>query len=201
VLSLVAWLGCVGTVHAQTWEPLRSDYRNLRGINFVAEFPDLAGAPDFFGVASPTAMWQFYHQHPSNAARIDQQLDWVKRCGVNAVRVFLSFPAWLHHRANPGPNGNQFVVNFHDFVQRCHARRIYVMPVFWSDISVHSNQALLKMLQLDGFISPRLVARGSAGIASSWSRSTWSLGRRRQQSELGGSRRLAGIGSAWPGNR
>ncbi len=125
---------------AQAWETLRSDYRNLRGINFVAEFPDLAGTTEFYGVASPTAMWHFYHQHAANAARIDAQLTWAKRCGFNAVRVFLSFPAWLHYRANPINNQNQFLVNLHDFVQRCHARQLYVMPVFWSDTAVHADR-------------------------------------------------------------
>ncbi len=124
------------------WECIRADFRNLRGINYVPVFPQLAGTAGYHGVASPTALWHFYHQHPQNTARIDEQLDWVKRCGFNAVRVFLSSPAWTHYRNNPVNGQNQFLLNFADFVTRCHAKQLYVVPVFWSDVAVHGNQAI-----------------------------------------------------------
>lgn len=123
---------------AQVWEPIRADYRNVRGINFVPVYPQLTGTPNYYDVCSPTAMWHFYHQHPLNYARIDEQLDWVKATGFNAVRVLLSSPAWLYHDANRTSGNNQFLLNFADFVARCHARAIYVIPVLWSDIAVHS---------------------------------------------------------------
>lgn len=135
---------------AQTFENLGSNYEKLRGINFVANYPSLnslignPAAPfPYYGVASPTAMWKFYDPAGQTAVEVAQQLDWVKRTGFNAVRVFLSYPAWLHYRSNPpvGTTGNAFINRFKHFVGLCHARGIRVMPVLWDGVAVHLNDA------------------------------------------------------------
>jgi hypothetical protein len=134
---------------AQTFENLGANYEKLRGINFVANYPSLnslianPAAPfPYYGVASPTAMWKFYDPAGPTAAAVAQQLDWVKRTGFNAVRVFLSYPAWLHYRENPpvGTTGNAFVKRFKHFVGLCHARGIRVMPVLWDGVAVHAAE-------------------------------------------------------------
>ncbi len=141
-MALLATLLCGIGLRAQAWEPIRADYRNVRGINFVPVYPQMAGTPGYYDVCSPTALWHFYHQHPQNTQRIDQQLDWVKCTGINTVRVFLSSLAWTHHDNNRTNGNNQFLLNFADFVTRCHARQIYVIPVLWSDIAVHTNKLI-----------------------------------------------------------
>jgi len=135
-----------GTVlTAQTFENLGSFYEKLRGINFVANYPSLSGlignpaAPfPYYGVASPTAMWKFYDENGTTAAEVAQQLDRVKKTGINGLRVFLSYPAWLHYRSNPPPGvtGNAFLNRFKHFVGQCHARGIRVMPVLWDGVSL-----------------------------------------------------------------
>lgn len=133
-------------VSAQVFEDLGGNYEKLRGVNFVANYPSLNGhignpaAPfPYYGVASPTAMWKFYDENGATSAAVAQQLDWVKQTGFNAVRVFLSYPAWLHYRANPpaGVTGNAFILRFKHFVSLCYARGIYVMPVLWDGVAVH----------------------------------------------------------------
>src|SRR5262245_37617726 len=145
-LPLLPGLLFAGPLVAQTmfpcpganWECMRDDLRNLRGMNYVPEYPQLSGSANYYGVASPTAMWHFYHQHAQNGTRIDEQLTWLKRCGFNTVRVFLSTPAWAHYTLNPVSGQNQFLVNFGDFVQRCYNQQIYVIPVLWSDTAVNT---------------------------------------------------------------
>lgn len=103
---LVVGVAC-SLLQAQTFENLGSNYEKLRGINYVATYPNLnsyVGNPSapfpYYGVASPTAMWKFYDFNGPNAAAVSYQLDLAKLTGFNAVRVFLSYPAWLHYRTN-----------------------------------------------------------------------------------------------------
>jgi hypothetical protein len=116
-------------------EPIRSDYRNVRGVNYVPINTALHASPNYFDVASPTAHWHYYHQHPHNGADLDAQLTWIRRTGFNTIRVFLSSLAWGYYHQHPIGGQNQFLVNFADFIQRCHQHGLHVIPVLWNDVS------------------------------------------------------------------
>jgi hypothetical protein len=116
-------------------EPIRSDYRNVRGVNYVPIYTALHASPNYYDVASPTAQWHFYHQHQQNSIDLDAQLTWIRRTGFNTIRFFLSSLAWGYYQQNPIGGQNQFLVNFADFIQRCHQHGLHVIPVLWNDVS------------------------------------------------------------------
>lgn len=120
----------------QDWEPISSDYRNVRGINFLATYPDLNGSPNYCGIASNTAMWRHYTTHDTGTWRdVDAQLGWLKKAGINSIRVFLSFVMWDYYEDNPHKNEvagkNEFIRRFEHFIGLCDQHRIYVVPVTW----------------------------------------------------------------------
>ena len=78
------------------WEDLGQDYERLRGLNFIPTYRSLAGSAGFYGVASPTAQWWFYDMNmDGTAGEVNAQLGYLKSMGCNAVRVWLSYPAYL----------------------------------------------------------------------------------------------------------
>lgn len=91
-----------------TWEEIRQDFRNVRGLNYIASY-----AP------SDVAMWRFYDHD-----RIDRELGYVKGLGANSVRVWL---AWVVFDVE----GQRFVDKFADFLALCQKHQITVMPVLW----------------------------------------------------------------------
>lgn len=137
-LALAA-LASTPAVTAQTvpFETMRSDYRNLRGFNYLATYRTLnvSGASynglAWEGVASSTAMWEYYDTSIGGTAElVDEQLGWLKAIGVNTVRVFLSYPCWLEHET---PNGNVFIDRFEHFLKLCELNGIYCIPVIWDN--------------------------------------------------------------------
>ncbi len=143
------------------WEHIHDHYRNLRGFNFIPEYPSLMSysAPgvwferetDFRGVASPTAMWHFYDKlpiaapqgHESNGSLsptedLLRQLNAIRGSGANTLRVWLSFPAWMEAEEAGGPN--QFIENFKNFLTLCEERHIYVMPILWDMVGFKQPQ-------------------------------------------------------------
>jgi hypothetical protein len=120
-------------VTAQEWEPIPTDLHNVRGINYIPTYRSLTEAtrmpPGFRDVASPVAMWRFYDRDPQGTAgEVAEQLDWIKGLGLNAVRVWLSFPVWY---ADRGLSQNRMVDNFAHFLSLCEDRQLYVVPVLF----------------------------------------------------------------------
>ncbi|MHC5062592.1 MAG: glycoside hydrolase 5 family protein [Planctomycetota bacterium] len=134
---------------AGEWEEIDGEYRNLRAFNFIPEYPSLVAyqvgnpdaarsrLPNFRGVASPTVQWCLYSKLPepltpgfvgSSSASpkedVARQLRSVRSVGMNAVRVWLSFPSWKAHR-------QQFLADFRHFAGLCEANRLYLIPVIW----------------------------------------------------------------------
>ncbi len=145
----VLGLSALPAQDAGEWEAIRSDYRNLRAFNFIPEYPSLVsyqlGNPDaarsrlanFRGVASPTVQWCLYNAQPEPLASgfvgsasaspkedVARQLRGIRSLGMNAVRVWLSFPSWKAHR-------QQFLADLRHFRGLCEANRLYLIPVVW----------------------------------------------------------------------
>lgn len=116
MLALVVALGSVPACFAEgneppaapSWEEIRSDFSNIRGLNYIASY-----AP------SDVAMWRFYDHD-----QIDRELGYIKGLGANSVRVWL---AWAVFDAE----GNRFIDKFVDFLALCERHRITVMPILW----------------------------------------------------------------------
>jgi len=127
----------------EDWEPISDDLRNVRGINYLATYPSLDGEPEYFGVASSTAMWRYYDTSPNGTWReVDEQLGWLKRSGINTIRVFMSYPAWEYYDQQPTdeePDG--YTRKLKHFVSLCAAHHIRVMPVLWDSHSL-ANTAI-----------------------------------------------------------
>jgi hypothetical protein len=90
------------------WESIRSDFSNVRGLNYIASY-----AP------SDVAMWRFYDRD-----QIDRELGYIHRLGANSVRVWL---AWVVFDVE----GERFIEKFSDFLSLCEKHRITVMPILW----------------------------------------------------------------------
>lgn len=137
------------TVATQTydWEPIRPDLRNVRGMCYLPTYPSLNGSPNYYGVASSTAMWNHYDAHPNaiprtpgatpqgTAGSVYTQLLWQKKMGVNTVRIWLSFPLWEWYDDNPTTPENPYIAKVRHFVQTCKKLKIRVMPVLWDSLS------------------------------------------------------------------
>lgn len=133
------------------WPVIYSDFRNLRGVNFIPAYGSLAAYkpdtqafplfPGFRGVASPTAMWFWLNfiqadspsslppgstLHPSSTNPwddINDQLGYLKGAGINTVRIWLSYPLWLFYHKNPTAYKGSLGAN--QFIQNLDLFKVY----------------------------------------------------------------------------
>jgi hypothetical protein len=92
----------------KSWEVIRSDFSNVRGLNYIASY-----AP------SDVAMWRFY-----DSEKINRELGYIKLLGANSIRVWL---AWFVF----AEVGERFVDKFRNFLSLCEKHRITMMPILW----------------------------------------------------------------------
>ncbi|MCA8943196.1 MAG: hypothetical protein KDB80_11605 [Planctomycetes bacterium] len=121
------------------------DFRNVRGFNYIAVYTSLNrvgavvnGALPWKGVASSTVMWENYHPEGTTAKEVHAQLATLKGMGVNAIRVFVSFPCWEFHQRQAEATGqtNVFIKRFADFLARCRRTGIKCIPVIWDNTAL-----------------------------------------------------------------
>ncbi len=130
-----------------SWESIDPDLRNVRGMCYLPVYPSLEGTADYYGVASSTAMWHEYDMHPNaipqtdgalpqgTAGHVYEQLIWLKKMGINTVRIWISFPLWEYHHDNPTGPVNESVLKWRHFVYLCEKLKMYAMPVIWDSLS------------------------------------------------------------------
>lgn len=139
---------------AQGLEPIESNYRNVRGINYLATYPSLNGQTyttldpnnptgpqitlNYEGVSSSTAMWFHYTTGAGGTStHVSDQLSWLKQSGINTVRVFLSYPAWQYFEDFPSenvvPGKNDAVRRYEHFLALCDTHGIWASPVLWDE--------------------------------------------------------------------
>ena len=90
------------------FEPIRSDYTNLRGMNYI---PSYAG--------SSIGIWNLY-----DAELVARELRHTRRLGANSVRVWLSYWSWYHQP-------EEFLESFRHLLHTCESLGLYLMPVLW----------------------------------------------------------------------
>ena len=101
---------------ADGWEPVRVDYANLRGLNYV---PHWAG--------SSVGTWRGY-----DPLQVEADLRAFRGIGCNALRVWLSEAVYREE-------GRVFLDKLRDFFARCEAQRIFVMPVLWDAVGAEPS--------------------------------------------------------------
>jgi hypothetical protein len=115
-----------GPQYVDGWEVVAADYSNLRGLDYVPDYPSIHDAPPglepgetYRGVASSVAIWRFYRRDD-----VREQMAHVRTLGCNALRVWLSSAAYE-------VEGERFVAKVVDFCRLAEAARLYVMPVLF----------------------------------------------------------------------
>lgn len=133
LLSLVPLFGagCSSTKESPSsfvggWEVIAADYSNVRGLNYVPDYPSIHDAPPgiqpgetYRGVASSVAIWRFYQRDD-----VRTQLTMLKQLGCNCVRLWLSSAAYE-------VEGDGFVAKVSEFFALAEAAHIYVIPVLF----------------------------------------------------------------------
>lgn len=117
---------------AKALETMQPDYSNLRGLNYLPSYVTLSdpyGTTPLTDVSNPVAMWRFYDMNmQGNAGEVNKQLGYFQDMGVNAVRVWMSLPAY--QGLQNSPNGT-LPDRFAHFLNLCYQQNIWVIPVLW----------------------------------------------------------------------
>ena len=111
------------------FEPIRSDYTNLRGMNYI---PSYAG--------SSVGVWNLYD--PELVAR---ELRHTRRLGANSVRVWLSYWSW-HHEPD------EFLESFRHLLDTCESLGLFLIPVLWDSCFTENAVTDSPWLVLDTWI-------------------------------------------------
>ncbi len=126
----------VGPAFVDGWEVIAPDYSNVRGLNYVPDYPSILANPpglapgeEYRGVASSLAIWRFYQRDD-----IRTQMTNMKALGCNALRVWLSSAAYE-------VEGDVFIAKVVDFFRLAEAAHLYVMPVLFDYDFVEPNLA------------------------------------------------------------
>lgn len=121
------------------------DYRNVRGFNYIAVYPSLNkignvvnGSVEWMGVTSPTVMWENYDPEGTTGDEVHKQLWTLKQIGVNTIRVFMSYPCWLHHEeyATRHNTSNAYNKRIADFFARCRHTGLKCVVVLWDNTAI-----------------------------------------------------------------
>lgn len=111
------------------FEPIRSDYTNLRGMNYI---PSYAG--------SSIGIWNLY-----DAELVARELRHTRRLGANSVRVWLSYWSWYHQP-------EEFLESFRHLLHTCESLGLYLMPVLWDSCFTENAVTDTPWLVLDAWI-------------------------------------------------
>lgn len=127
--SILAWLWIAipqkSFAVSTSWEALRPDLSNVRGLNYVP-MEERGLAPH--GTANAVVSWRYF-----NPEAVARQVALLKSHGFNALRVFLSYEAWLHGAEQQ--DRNPFLTSFKTLMDVCEQNQIYLMPVLWNAFS------------------------------------------------------------------
>ncbi|MBN2491141.1 MAG: hypothetical protein JXQ29_09850 [Planctomycetes bacterium] len=125
------------------FEPLRPDYTNVRGVNYIRH-------------VNPIGMWRFYDDE-----QYDRELADLKDLGLNSLRVWLAWPVY-------DVEGTGFIAKFTRFLTLCEKHGLRVMPVLWDGFGSEPSRGyddLTEWVMSPGFAlatAPSFKARARA---------------------------------------
>lgn len=106
-------------------------FQNCRGLNYYPIRDDLykSSMLETFPYGAYQGVWGGYTNWKwFDYETVDQQLSWMKRIGINCVRLHTSFYAWLNEKQG---QGLPFFDNLQSFASLCNKYNIFVLYTLW----------------------------------------------------------------------